>query len=155
MKIHNPVSHDEIEAADISELYNSLLDDMIGLQWLEYRLRRLSGYATASHYIWGQEANYYSYLYSVLFLRLINENVLIFSSSTRILAADIWHTHFQTAPMSRDAGWHEVSKMKLYYGASRGEWTSLTAFLGRDPDIQAYLRYIKAAPGKGKDDLKE
>lgn len=44
--------------------------------------------------------------------------------------------------------------MILYYGGSRDEWTSLTAFLGRDPDIQAYLRYLKAVPGKGKDDLK-
>lgn len=62
MKIHNPESLDEIEATDISELYNSLLQDMAGLQWPEDRLRRGSGYATTSHYVWGQEGNYYSYL---------------------------------------------------------------------------------------------
>lgn len=32
MTINNPVSHDEIEAADFSELYNTLLQDMTGLQ---------------------------------------------------------------------------------------------------------------------------
>lgn len=62
MKIHNPVSHDEIEATDFSELYNSLLQDMTGLQWPEDRLRWGNGYATTSHYVWGQEANYYPYL---------------------------------------------------------------------------------------------
>ncbi|EED17480.1 conserved hypothetical protein [Talaromyces stipitatus ATCC 10500] len=89
MQIHNPVSHDEIEAINFSELYNSLLQDMTGLQWPNDELKSGSGYATTSHYIWGQEANYYSYLYL---------------QSTRILAADIWFTHFQSNPLSRNAG---------------------------------------------------
>jgi metallopeptidase MepB len=62
MKIHNPeMSLDEIEGTDISKLYNSLLQEMTGLQWPEDRLRRGHGYATTSHYVWGQEGDYYSY----------------------------------------------------------------------------------------------
>lgn len=51
MMIHNPASHDEIEATDISELYNSLLQDMTGLQWPEQGSYPGSGYATISHYV--------------------------------------------------------------------------------------------------------
>lgn len=62
MKIRNPAFNNEIEATDCSELYNSLLQNVTGLQGPEDRLRRGSGYATTSHYVWGQEANYYPYL---------------------------------------------------------------------------------------------
>lgn len=62
MKIHNPTSHEEIESIDISELYNSLLRETTGLGWPENGFRWASGYATTSHYVWGQEGNYYSYL---------------------------------------------------------------------------------------------
>lgn len=50
--------------------------------------------------------------------------------------------------MSRDASLR-YRKMILDYGGSQDEWGLLTDFLGRDPDIQAYLRDIGAAPGKG------
>jgi metallopeptidase MepB len=76
MKIHNPASHDEIEAIDFSKLYNLLLQDMTGLQGPQDGLNWGSGHATSSHYIWGQEANYYSYLLYASLTVLINNHVL-------------------------------------------------------------------------------
>lgn len=69
--------------------------------------------------------------------------------STRILAADMWYTHFQSAPLNQDAGL-KYRKMILNYGGSQDEWKLLTSFLGRDPNIQAYFKDIGATTPENK-----
>lgn len=65
------------------------------------------------------------------------------SSSTRILAADLWFSNFHSNPMSRDAGLR-YRKMILAPGGSHNEMMALETFLGRSPTLDAYLRDIGA-----------
>jgi metallopeptidase MepB len=62
LKIHSPPSHEDIKSMDIAEIYNSLLQRTTLLQGPDNDYQWGHGYATTPHYIWGQEANYYSYL---------------------------------------------------------------------------------------------
>ncbi|RHZ51502.1 hypothetical protein CDV55_103765 [Aspergillus turcosus] len=62
LEIHCPASHGAIKSMEISEIYNSLLQRTTLLQGPENDYQWGHGYATTPHYIWGQEANYYSYL---------------------------------------------------------------------------------------------
>lgn len=62
LEIHCPASHGAVKSMDIGEMYNSLLQRTTLLQGPENDYRWGHGYATTPHYIWGQEANYYSYL---------------------------------------------------------------------------------------------
>ncbi|KAJ5420928.1 hypothetical protein N7465_003447 [Penicillium sp. CMV-2018d] len=125
MQIHCPSSHDLIKSMRTGDVYNSLLQKMTLLQGPENRVDWGNGHVTTSHYMWGQEANYYSYLY------------------TRILAADIWLSNFHSKPMSRDAGLR-YRKMILAPGGSQNEMTALKEFLGRSPTLDAYLRDLGA-----------
>lgn len=62
MQIHCPGSHDLIQSMRTGEVYNSFLQKMTLLQGPENRVDWGNGHVTTSHYMWGQEANYYSYL---------------------------------------------------------------------------------------------
>lgn len=62
MRIHNPESHQDVQILQISEIYNSLLQEATQLQGPEGGFKWGNGYVTTSHYVWGQEATYYSYL---------------------------------------------------------------------------------------------
>jgi metallopeptidase MepB len=62
LEIHCPASHGAVKSMDISEIYNSLLQRTTLLQGPENDYQWGHGYATTPHCIWGQEANYYSYL---------------------------------------------------------------------------------------------
>lgn len=62
MQIHCPSSHHLIQSIRTGEIYNSLLQKMTLLQGPENRINWGNGHVTTSHYMWGQEANYYSYL---------------------------------------------------------------------------------------------
>ena len=62
MQIHHPASHRDVETLDISELYNSLLENTTGLRGPGDGYDWGNGHVTTSHYVWGQEASYYSYL---------------------------------------------------------------------------------------------
>ncbi|GKZ37191.1 hypothetical protein AbraIFM66950_008614 [Aspergillus brasiliensis] len=119
MQIHGDRGHDISEGNGIAERYNSLLQDMTLLRG-PGELNWGHGYATTQHYMWGQEANYYSYLY------------------TRTLAADIWTSNFRNDPMSAEAGLR-YRQMILANGGSRDELKMLGAFLGRSPSPEAYL----------------
>ncbi|PWY96132.1 zincin [Aspergillus sclerotioniger CBS 115572] len=115
MQIHNHPG-----SAPIAEVYNSLLQDMTllrgpgGKDWGHH-------YATTSHYMWGQEANYFSYLY------------------TRTLAAEIWASNFRDDPMSAKAG-QRYREIILAKGGSVDELDMIREFLGRDPSAEAYLQ---------------
>ncbi|KAJ5588517.1 hypothetical protein N7537_011195 [Penicillium hordei] len=125
LQIHCPCSHDLIKSMRTGEVYNSLLQKMTLLRGPENRVDWGNGHVTTSHYMWGQEANYYSYLY------------------TRILAADMWLSNFHSNPMGRDAGLR-YRKMILAPGGSQNEMTTLKEFLGRSPTLDAYLRNLGA-----------
>ncbi|KAE8373711.1 hypothetical protein BDV26DRAFT_296701 [Aspergillus bertholletiae] len=121
MKIHNPASHHNVETMDIPEIYNSLLENTTGLRGPGNGYDWGNGYVTTSHYIWGQEASYYSYLY------------------TRTLAADIWSSCFKQYPMSREAGL-QYRQQVLNHGGSKDEHKAVESFLGRVSTPEAYLR---------------
>ncbi|CAI7594628.1 unnamed protein product [Penicillium discolor] len=125
MQIHCPSSHHLLQSIRTGEIYNTLLQKMTLLQGPENRIDWGNGHVTTSHYMWGQEANYYSYLY------------------TRILAADLWFSNFHSNPMSRDAGLR-YRKMILAPGGSQNEMIALETFLRRSPTLDAYLRDIGA-----------
>ncbi|OGM47037.1 thimet oligopeptidase, partial [Aspergillus bombycis] len=62
MQTHHPTSHRDIETLHIPELYNSLLENTTGLSGPGNGFDWGHAYATTSHFVWGQEASYYSYL---------------------------------------------------------------------------------------------
>lgn len=62
LEIHGPSSHESIESMDLRETYNVLLQNMTLLRGPEDDNRWGNGYAITPHYMWGQEANYYSYI---------------------------------------------------------------------------------------------
>ncbi|GLA73723.1 hypothetical protein AtubIFM55763_004655 [Aspergillus tubingensis] len=119
MEIHGEHGQEISEGNGIAERYNSLLQEMTLLRGPE-EVNWGHGYATSQHYMWGQEANYFSYLY------------------TRTLAADIWTSNFRDNPMSAEAGLR-YRRMILAHGGSRDELEMLREFLGRSPSPEAYL----------------
>ncbi|KAE8386287.1 hypothetical protein BDV23DRAFT_175547 [Aspergillus alliaceus] len=121
MRIHNPDSQRAIRNTSIGEVYIPLLQDMTSLRGPEGGLDWGNGYVTTSHYMWGQEANYYSYLF------------------TRILAAAIWFSSFRTNPTSQEAGLR-YRRMVLENGGGRDEWEVLIGVLGREPRPRMYSR---------------
>ncbi|KAJ5963101.1 hypothetical protein N7481_013406 [Penicillium waksmanii] len=123
LEIHCPSSHEAIKSMDIAEIYNSHLQRTTLLQGPNNCYQWGHGYATTPHYIWGQEANYYSYLY------------------TRILAANMWWLNFHFDPMSQEAGL-KLRKMILEHGGSKDEKMALVEFLGGEPTVKVYLRYL-------------
>lgn len=61
LEVHHPKSHDDLKVLDLDKTYNSLLQDltlMDGPAECDWG----HGYATTSHFIWGQESNYFSYI---------------------------------------------------------------------------------------------
>ncbi|KAG8424482.1 hypothetical protein J3458_001269 [Metarhizium acridum] len=123
MKVHNPSSHEELEGLDIAEEYYTSITEATGLQGPEDAATLGNGHSTTAHFMWGQEANYYSYI------------------STRILAADMWHTCFRDDPVNPETGLR-YRKMVLDKGGSVDEANMVAAFLGREPNSDAYLEEI-------------
>ncbi|PWY66014.1 zincin [Aspergillus heteromorphus CBS 117.55] len=121
MQIHTRSFHSEPNTlSPIAEIYNSHLQEMTLLRGAE-GLDWGHGHATTLHYMWGQDANYFSYLY------------------TRVLAADIWASHFRDDPMSETAALR-YRRMVLEKGGSVDEAGMLRDFLGRVPRADAYFR---------------
>ncbi|PYI18172.1 metalloendopeptidase family saccharolysin & [Aspergillus violaceofuscus CBS 115571] len=138
MAVHHPPSHAALQSLDISATYNRLLEETTGLQGPAPPSPEASpyenwtwghGHVTTAHYVWSQEANYYSYLF------------------TRMLAAEIWASRFQTNPMSSEAGL-AYRRGILEYGGSREEWGLITGWLGREPNLGAYLRELGVEMGE-------
>lgn len=61
MKVYNPASHKELENLDIAKEYYACISKISGLQGLEDGSVIGHGYCTTPHFVYGQEANYYSY----------------------------------------------------------------------------------------------
>ncbi|KAE8422238.1 thimet oligopeptidase [Aspergillus pseudocaelatus] len=121
IQIHNPDSHHNIERIHIPEVYNSLLETTTGLSSPGNVYDWGHGHVTTSHFVWGQEASYYSYLY------------------TRTLEADIWTSCFKNSPMCRQAA-IKYRQQILNHGGSKNEHKAVEEFLGRAPTSDAYLQ---------------
>lgn len=61
-KIHNPSSHEELEQMDIAREYYATLASASGIRGPEDGSAPSNGHSRTSHFMWGQEANYYSYV---------------------------------------------------------------------------------------------
>ncbi|PYH94522.1 zincin [Aspergillus ellipticus CBS 707.79] len=107
----------------VAEVYNSSLSNMTLLRGPAEGVDGGHGHAVTSHYMWGQEANYFSYLY------------------TRVLAADIWATNFRADPMSATAGLGYRRRV-LEKGGSVDEAAMLRELLGRAPRADAYFQEL-------------
>ncbi|PYH41045.1 M3 family metallopeptidase [Aspergillus saccharolyticus JOP 1030-1] len=149
MAVHHPSSHAALQSLNIPATYNRLIEETTFLRGPSSPVAAPNpetstsnspeddcytygtAYITTAHFVWSLEANYYSYLF------------------TRMLAADLWTSHFRADPMSRAAGLayrHGI----LEFGGSRDEWGLLTSFLGREPDMRAYLGEL-GVEGEGEE----
>ena len=62
MKVHNPPDHETLEPMDIGAVYNTTKEACTGLKGTDDVKEMGNGHSTTAHYMWGQEANYYSYV---------------------------------------------------------------------------------------------
>lgn len=83
----------------------------------------IGGQSSFAHIVGGYSAGYYGYLYSLVF------------------AADMFETVFRKDPMSPALG-SKYRDCILRPGGSREEMDSLVAFLGREPNNEAFLKQI-------------
>jgi Zn-dependent oligopeptidase len=81
------------------------------------------GQAAFAHLAGGYDAGYYGYAYSLVF------------------AADMYAEVFKADPLSAEAG-KRYRKEILGPGGSRDEIDSLKAFLGREPNANAFIEQI-------------
>ncbi|POR37481.1 Neurolysin, putative [Tolypocladium paradoxum] len=63
MQVHDPKSSGDLETTSIANTYSSLLRDVTHLAGPKDGASMGHGYATTAHFMWGAEANYYSYLH--------------------------------------------------------------------------------------------
>lgn len=92
---------------------------------MTYNLYREWGnrFANVGHYIGGYDAGYYGYLFSEVF------------------STDMFHTRFKEDPMSQEEG-RRYRQLVLAKGGSRDEMESLTEFLGREPNTEAFYKEL-------------
>lgn len=74
----------------------------------------------------GYDASYYGYLYS------------------KVFSTDMFYSVFKTDPMDSEQGMR-YRKSVLQYGSSRDELESLTEFLGREPNSEAFYKELGIA----------
>ncbi|KAJ6264261.1 Saccharolysin [Drechslerella dactyloides] len=121
MRVHE-LTMPEDEKLDSSKTYNQLRKDIAGLDGPD-SLTFGHGQTTFGHLMGGYDAGYYGYLWSLVF------------------ACDMYYTGFKKNPMDPENGRkyrHEV----LEKGGSRDEMESLKAFLGREPNSEAFFREL-------------
>lgn len=122
MTVHEPASHDAIEAMPLSATYNTLRKQIThtdGPEALGQGNEWGHGEATFGHLIGGYDAGYYGYL------------------SSQVYSTDMFYTVFRADPMNPAAG-RRYRYSVLEKGGSRDEMASLTEFLGREPKTDAF-----------------
>ena len=82
------------------------------------------GHTAFGHLTSGYDAAYYGYAYSLVF------------------AADMYASVFKEDPLSTQAG-KRYRREILEPGGSRDEMESLKAFLGREPNVNAFIEQIQ------------
>ncbi|KAF1346647.1 hypothetical protein BDV97DRAFT_378364 [Delphinella strobiligena] len=81
------------------------------------------GYVRTSHFIWGNEACYYGYLFFQVF------------------SADLYHSMFEENPLDSEVG-RRYRHMVLEKGGSQDEMKTLIDFLGREPSVEAFRKEL-------------
>lgn len=84
------------------------------------------GQTTFGHLIGGYDAGYYGYL------------------SSQVYSADMFYTVFEKDPMNGEQG-RRYRHMVLEKGGSQDEMETLKAFLGREPNGDAFYRELGLA----------
>ncbi|KAF3200987.1 hypothetical protein TWF106_003095 [Orbilia oligospora] len=121
MRVHE-LNLPQDENIDSSATYNNLRSEIAGLDG-PTDPKFGQGQTTFGHLMGGYDAGYYGYLWSLVF------------------ASDMYFTGFKKDPMDPKNGRryrHEV----LEKGGSRDEMESLKAFLGREPNSEAFFKEL-------------
>ncbi|RVD90021.1 uncharacterized protein DFL_001004 [Arthrobotrys flagrans] len=121
MRVHE-LTLPQDEDLDSSATYNNLRSEIAGLDG-PTDPKFGQGQTTFGHLMGGYDAGYYGYLWSLVF------------------ASDMYFTGFKQNPMDPKNGRryrHEV----LEKGGSRDEMDSLKAFLGREPNSEAFFKEL-------------
>ncbi|KAJ5414662.1 Saccharolysin [Penicillium cosmopolitanum] len=129
MSVHEPASHAAIEALPVSATYNRLrkeITQMDGPEALGAGDEWGHGEATFGHLIGGYDAGYYGYL------------------SSQVYSTDMFYTIFKDDPMNKAAG-RRYRYQVLEKGGSQDEMTTLTQFLGREPETTAFYKELGLA----------
>ncbi|KAJ5501912.1 Peptidase M3A/M3B [Penicillium fimorum] len=129
MTVHEPKTHADIEALPLSATYNRLrqeITQMDGPEALGAGNEWGHGEATFGHLIGGYDAGYYGYL------------------SSQVYSTDMFYTVFKDDPMNKAAG-RRYRYQVLEKGGSQDEMKTLTEFLGREPQTDAFYKDLGLA----------
>ncbi|KAJ9669644.1 metalloendopeptidase [Coniosporium apollinis] len=128
MTVHEPKSHADVEALDVTETYNRLRKEISKLDGPEVfgdgkNWKWANGEATFGHLIGGYDAGYYGYL------------------SSQVYSADMFYTVFKKDPMNATEG-RRYRHTVLERGGSQDEMQTLVDFLGRKPSTEAFYKEL-------------
>ncbi|KAK4448492.1 peptidase family M3-domain-containing protein [Podospora aff. communis PSN243] len=126
MTVHTPKNHADLEAMDISKVYNSLRLEISGIKGPESQGETGNwgnGQATFGHLIGGYDAGYYGYL------------------SSQVYSTDMFYTVFKANPMDKVQG-RRYRHTVLERGGSQDEMLTLEQFLGRKPNSEAFYKEL-------------
>ncbi|KAL1992253.1 hypothetical protein VTN49DRAFT_4285 [Thermomyces lanuginosus] len=129
MTVHEPKTHEEIEAMNISRTYNTLrreISQIMGPEELGEGYEWGHGQATFGHLMGGYDAGYYGYL------------------SSQVYSTDMFYTIFKADPMNAAEG-RRYRHTVLEKGGSQEEMKTLTEFLGREPKTDAFYEELGLA----------
>ncbi|KAK6502136.1 hypothetical protein TWF506_002736 [Arthrobotrys conoides] len=121
MRVHE-LNLPQDEGIDSSATYNNLRSEIAGLDG-PTDPRFGQGQTTFGHLMGGYDAGYYGYLWSLVF------------------ASDMYFTGFKKDPMDPKNG-RRYRREVLEKGGSRDEMESLKAFLGREPNSEAFFKEL-------------
>ncbi|KAL1857645.1 hypothetical protein VTK73DRAFT_7985 [Phialemonium thermophilum] len=129
MTVHTPKTHEEIEAMDVSKVYNELRVQIAGIKGPEAQGEPSTwghGEATFGHLIGGYDAGYYGYL------------------SSQVYSTDMFYTVFRENPMDGAKG-RRYRHTVLEKGGAQDEMLTLEQFLGRKPSTEAFYKELGLA----------
>lgn len=111
MRIHNPQSHEELDALDITRLYNDLVQEVTYIRNPNPGSRG-HPHVHFGHLLSGYDAGYYAYLW------------------VKVFATDVFETKFARDPRNRIV-WERYRRTILEPGGSLNEMNLVEEFLGR------------------------
>lgn len=126
MTVHTPKTHADLEAMDVSKVYNELRVEIAGIKGPEARGKPSTwgnGQATFGHLIGGYDAGYYGYL------------------SSEVYSTDMFYSVFKQDPMNKAQG-RRYRHTVLERGGSQDEMLTLEQFLGRKPSSEAFYKEL-------------
>ncbi|CAG2007216.1 unnamed protein product [Fusarium graminearum] len=120
LTIHNA---DEAHPVDATKLWNESKSEIMGLGRADS-----IGQASFAHPFRGYDAAYFTYALS------------------KVYATDLWVSHFKADPMDKKTGLRYRQHV-LQPGGSQPELKSLSNFLGREPNDEAYYSEVTSTSG--------